>query len=98
MKFTLTKKDIIRLNQEFNNGFMLNEESLDFAISNARRTENWIKALAYIIRAIDVDHVFEDGNKRTSVLLIKTYAEQEGHKVYDIKMIKLIDLIEVIIY
>jgi prophage maintenance system killer protein len=90
MNFTLTKKDIIALNQQFDTGNMHNEASLDFALSYARRTENWTKALAYIVRAILLDHVFEEGNKRTAALLIKSYAEYEGHDIYDDKMLMLV--------
>lgn len=90
MKFILTKKDLIRLNQEFDNGNLINEASLDFVLSYAKKTENWTKALAYIVRAILLDHVFEEGNKRTAALLIKSYATYEGYKTYDDKIIKLI--------
>lgn len=89
-KFTLTKKDIIALNQEFEDGGIHNESSLDFALDYARKTENWTKALSLLVRAILLDHVFEEGNKRTTALLIKTYCEYEGHKTYDEKIIKLI--------
>ena len=90
MKFTLTKKDIIALNQEFDDGSVINEASLDFALGYAKKTENWTKALAFLTRAILLDHVFEEGNKRTAALLIKSYAEYEGHKTYDDKVIKLV--------
>ncbi len=90
MKFMLNKKDIITLNQEFDEGNIINEASLDFGLSYAKRTENWTKALAYLTRAILLDHVFEEGNKRTAALLIKSYAEYEGHKTYDDKLLKLI--------
>ncbi|MBW3014883.1 Fic family protein [Candidatus Woesearchaeota archaeon] len=90
MKFPLTKKDIIAMNQVFDQGILINEESLDFAISYARMTENWVKALAFLVRAINVDHVFEEGNKRTAALLIETYVEFEGHKVYKDKLALLI--------
>jgi prophage maintenance system killer protein len=83
----LSKKDIIALNQEFEESNIINESSLDFALSYARKTTNWIKALAYLTRSILLDHVFEDGNKRTAALLIKTYAEFEGHKTYDDKLV-----------
>ena len=90
MKFILTKKDIIALNQEFDQGRLHNEASLDFALSHAKKTENWPKALAWLTRAILLDHIFEEGNKRTAALLIKTYAEYEGYQVYDDKLVKLI--------
>lgn len=87
MRFILTKKDIIALNQVFDDGSLNNEASLEFALSYAKRTENWIKALAYLTRAILIDHVFHEGNKRTAALLIKTYAEYEGRTVYDDKLL-----------
>jgi prophage maintenance system killer protein len=90
MKFMITKKDIIALNQEFENGKIHNEASLDFILSHTKKTENWTKALALLTRAILIDHVFEDGNKRTAALLIKTYAEYEGHKTYNDKITQLI--------
>ena len=79
MKFILNSKDIIALNQEFDFGKLHNEASLDFAISYARKTENWTKALAFLTRAILIDHVFEEANKRTAALLIMTYSEYEGY-------------------
>ncbi|MFH1072712.1 MAG: hypothetical protein V1743_04760 [Nanoarchaeota archaeon] len=90
MRFALTRKDIISLNQLFDDGNLLNEASLDFALDYARKTQNWTKALAWIVRAILLDHVFEEGNKRTAALLIIAYAEYEGHATYEDKVIKLI--------
>jgi len=87
MRFILNKKDIIALNQVFDNGTLINEASCDFALDYAKRTENWTKALAYLVRAILIDHVFEEGNKRTAALLIKTYAEYEHHEVRDDKLL-----------
>lgn len=90
MKFLLTKKDVVALNQKFDAGVLHNEASLDFALGYAKRTENWTKALAWLVRAILIDHVFEEGNKRTAALLIKSYAEYEGQKTYDDKIVKLV--------
>ena len=90
MKFILSKKDIISLNEEFEDGAFHNEASLDFAISYAKSTTNWTKALAYITRAILIDHVFEEGNKRTALLLIKAYAEYEGYKTQNDLLLKMI--------
>lgn len=86
----LTKKDILAFNQEFDTGKLHNEASLDFALMYAKRTENWTKSLAYLTRAILIDHVFEEGNKRTAALMIKTYTEFEGHETYDDQIIKMI--------
>ena len=90
MRFMLTKKDIIALNEYFSDGSLHNEPSLDFAVGYAKKTENWTKALAFLIRAILLDHVFEEGNKRTAALLIKTYAEIEGYAVYDDRLLLMI--------
>ena len=89
-RFALTKKDIIALNEQFEDGTTVNEASLDFALGYAHKTTNWVKAIAYITRAILLDHVFEEGNKRTAALLIKAYAEYEGHKVHDAVVTSLI--------
>ena len=90
MKFILTKKDIIALNQEFDYGSFHNEASLDFALNYAKRTTNWTKALAFLSRAILLDHVFEEGNKRTAALLIKTYANLESYDIHNDKIVKMV--------
>ncbi|MBI2146321.1 Fic family protein [Candidatus Woesearchaeota archaeon] len=66
----LTKKDIITLNLEFHQGNIRNQNSLDFALDQASKTRDWLKATAYLTRSIIVDHVFEDGNKRTAAAVI----------------------------
>ena len=71
----------------FETGSLHNEASLDFAISYAQRTSNWTKAPAYLMRAILIDHVFEEGNKRTAALLITAYAAHEGYNIYDDKVL-----------
>ncbi len=78
----LTKKALIELNKEFDFGKLINESSLDFAISNANSTKDWIKQLAYITRAIIIDHTFSGGNKRTAAALIMG-ALEEGKLKYD---------------
>ncbi len=93
MKFILSRKDITAFNMEFEDGTIINESSLDFALSYARKTENWTKALAWLTRAILIDHVFKEGNKRTAALLIKSYVDYEGHDTYNDKIVKLIKTI-----
>ncbi len=66
----LTLKDIVAINEEFHDGKLANAGSLDFALTYAKRTTNWTKALAYLVRGILIDHAFEDGNKRTAAALI----------------------------
>jgi len=74
----LSKKAISTINEEFSNGKIINDSSLDYAINSARKSENWLKALATLVRAILIDHVFEDGNKRTAAAVIITWLEMEN--------------------
>jgi prophage maintenance system killer protein len=74
----ITKSNIIGLNKKFDNGKVINEGSLNFAISNIKQTKDWIKQLAYLTRAILIDHVFEEGNKRTAVALIMAVIEMHN--------------------
>ncbi|MBI2667944.1 Fic family protein [Candidatus Woesearchaeota archaeon] len=78
----ITKKDIVEINKEFDEGVIVNESSLDFALSANKNTKDWIKQLAYLVRAILIDHVFEEGNKRTSAALIMVFIE-ENKLIYD---------------
>ena len=49
---------------------VINGSSLDFAISAQKRTKDWLTQLSFLTRAILIDHVFSDGNKRTILALI----------------------------
>ncbi len=71
----LSKKDLITANKQFHTGKIANESSLDYALDNAKKTKDWIKAAAYLVRAILIDHAFEDGNKRTAAAVIMAYLE-----------------------
>ena len=74
-----TKKDIIAINMQFDEGILTNESSLDYAVTISKRTNSWIKQLAHLIRSILLDHAFKDANKRTSAVLIGTYTEINGY-------------------
>lgn len=74
----LSKKAIIDINKEFEDGKVINPGSLDYSINIARRTKNWLKALSHIARAILIDHVFEEGNKRTASAVIVTFFEMNS--------------------
>jgi prophage maintenance system killer protein len=74
----LSKKSIISINEHFDNGHVINEGSLDFAINEARKSENWLKSLAILVREILIDHIFEDGNKRTAAAVIIAWLEIEN--------------------
>ncbi len=70
----MNEKTIIALNQEIGqNGELSNQSSLDFALSMVKHKKSWLYELSYLLRSILVDHVFEDGNKRTALALIITY-------------------------
>ena len=75
------KEDIIRINKGFG-GNIRNEASLDFAIKHQsnQKLGNY-KKLAYLFRAILVDHPFSDGNKRTSAYLAFAFANQFNKSV-----------------
>ncbi len=71
------KKDLIRINREFG-GRLVRGGSIDFALARqeSKRLGPY-KKLAYLWRAILVDHPFTDGNKRTAVFLALAFAENE---------------------
>ncbi len=77
------KEDVIAINKEFSNGKMVNESSLEFALSSAKKSKDWVTQLAYLIRSIVLDHVFEEGNKRTAVAVMLAYVKAHK-KGYDI--------------
>ena len=86
---TLNKKDLIGINQEIGgNGKMHNEDSLDFALSIAKQNKSWLYELSYIVRSLLVDHCFEDGNKRTAIITIITYFENNDLDYDKDKLIK----------
>lgn len=76
----LTKKDLIALNQQFSNGQVLNEGSLDFVLKQTYRSRHWYKTMCLLTRAILVDHIFEDGNKRTAAAVIMAYLDMERYQ------------------
>ena len=78
----ITEEGIIEINKRFDKGLIVNRSSLDFSLSAAKNTKDWIKQLAYLIRALLIDHVFQEGNKWTAAALILYFFE--AHKVaYD---------------
>ena len=75
----LTKKDIIALNQQFSNGKMLNSSNLDFVLNQTRRSPHWYKTMCLLTRSIALDHIFEDGNKRTAMAVIIAYLDWQNY-------------------
>jgi len=67
-----------------------NPGSLEFAADHAARTNDWMKKLAYLLRAIVVDHAFEDGNKRTAAYIVTAFFDENKVPYDDEKVKKLI--------
>ena len=83
MCMKIRKEDLIRINQGFD-GHLRSDSSLDFAfdrIDNKRFGE--YKKLAYLWRAILVDHPFTDGNKRTAMFLAFSFANENDKQADD---------------
>ena len=86
---SLNKKDLIGINQQIGcNGKIHNEDSIDFALSIAKQNKSWLYELSYIVRSLLVDHCFEDGNKRTAIIVIITYFENNNLDCDKDKLIK----------
>lgn len=77
----LTKKDMIAINQQFSDGYFENESSLDFALEQQKHNIAWSKKAAHMIRAVLIDHVFSDGNKRTACFILIYLTELNGYKI-----------------
>mgnify|MGYP001599360694 FL=1 len=72
----ISKETIIRINKGFG-GHLRNEASLDFALQKQENTKfGEYKKLAYLLRAILVDHAFTDGNKRTAMFLTLAFTNE----------------------
>ena len=83
--------ELEKINREFEPASRLkNPGSLEFAAEHASRTADWRKQLAYLLRAILVDHAFEDGNKRTAAYLVTYVMEQNKAMHNDDKVKKLV--------
>lgn len=87
----LTKKDLLRINQEMGEeGHFQNEASVDFAVSMMRQRRSWLHELAYILRSLLVDHAFNDGNKRTALAVTIVYLQEREISFDKEKLVKVI--------
>lgn len=87
MCMEISKEEIIRVANGFG-GALRNSSSLDYALE--RQKEKKIGAytkLAYLLRAILVDHPFSDGNKKTAMYVAFVFADEE-HKKVDRELLK----------
>ncbi|MFH1917782.1 MAG: Fic family protein [Nanoarchaeota archaeon] len=77
----ISKKDLLRVNYGFG-GNLRSDSSLDFAFDKLEDKKiGWYKKLAYLLRAILVDHPFSDGNKRTAMFLAFAFAKENKKEV-----------------
>jgi len=82
MCMKIGKKEIVRINKALG-GHLSRDGSLEYALhrQNERKTGEFTK-LAYLWRAILVDHPFTDASKRTAAYLALVFAAQ-NKKVAD---------------
>ncbi|HLC86858.1 MAG TPA: Fic family protein [Candidatus Nanoarchaeia archaeon] len=72
----ISKENLLRINNGFG-GKLTNDSSLDYAIEMQKSKKLGIyKKLAYIMRAILVDHPFKGGNKRTATFIAFAFAQE----------------------
>jgi len=75
------KEDMLRINKGFG-GELRNDSSIDYAldIQNSKKLGIY-KKLAYLMRAILVDHPFTDGNKRTAAYIALKFANEHKKQI-----------------
>lgn len=77
----ISKEDLLRINKGFG-GDLRSDSSIDFAFDRIKdRKLGEYKKLAYLMRAILVDHPFSDGNKRTATFICFAFAEKCNKQV-----------------
>ena len=77
----ISKEDLLKINHGFG-GDLRSGSSLDFAFDVINNKKFGIyKKLAYLWRAILVDHPFSDGNKRTAAFVALALAEEYNKRV-----------------
>ena len=76
MCMKISKEDLLRINKGFN-GSLRSSSSIDFAIEMQENQKlGEYKKLAYLMRAILVDHPFSDGNQGTASFLAFQFADE----------------------
>jgi prophage maintenance system killer protein len=72
----ISKEDLLRINKGFG-GNLRSDSSIDFAFDRiVDKKLGSYKKLAYLMRAILVDHPFSDGNKRTATFICLAFADK----------------------
>lgn len=81
MCMNISKEDLLRINQGFG-GNLVDNSSLEYAIDIQKDNKlGEYKKLAYLLRAILVDHPFSDGNKRTATFLSLEFASENNKEI-----------------
>ena len=81
MCMIISKEDLLRINKGFG-GNLRSDSSIDFAIEMQENKKlGDYKKLAYLWRAILVDHPFSDGNKRTATFFALKFSEENKKQV-----------------
>ena len=81
MCMDISKEDLLRINEGFG-GILRSDSSLDFAIDMQKDKKIGIyKKLAYLWRAILVDHPFSDGNKRMAAFIALAFTKENNKQV-----------------
>jgi len=77
----ISKKDLLRINMGFG-GSLGSSSSIDYAIDMQQNKKlGPYKKLAYLWRAILVDHPFSDGNKRIAAFVAFAFADEHKKQV-----------------
>lgn len=82
--------ELLDVNRKFSSGAMVNKGSLDFALSAAFKGKDWQEQVAYVVRALLCDHVFEDGNKRTAAAYVMAVLENFKYRYDPFKIDQLV--------
>jgi len=77
----ISKEELLRINKGFG-GNLRSDSSLDYAFEKMNDKKlGMYKKLAYLIRAILVDHPFSDANKRTAAYAALSFAHDFDKEV-----------------
>ncbi|MCK5149688.1 Fic family protein [Candidatus Pacearchaeota archaeon] len=72
----ISKENLLRINKGFG-GTLRSDSSIDFAFDKLQEKKlGPYNKLAYLVRAILVDHPFSDGNKRTATFVCLAFANK----------------------
>ena len=81
IRMEISKENIIRIAKGFG-GELRSSSSLDYALLKQKNSKlGEYKKLAYLMRAIIVDHPFTDGNKKTAAYVAFVFAEQNNKEI-----------------